>query len=83
MKRIVRISAGIVFLVLGFAGLFLPILQGILFIIIGLILLAPYSRCIRRGLIGLRKRYPKAYNASQSLRKKLATFANERIQWFR
>lgn len=30
---------GVAFLVLGFFGLFLPILQGILFILIGLVLL--------------------------------------------
>lgn len=71
MRRIIRIAAGILFLILGVAGLFLPVLQGILFITVGLLLLAPYSRFIRTHIAGLRKRYPKAYHKSQSFKKKL------------
>jgi hypothetical protein len=38
--------------------LFLPVLQGILFIILGLILLAPESKLIQKGLEKLKERYP-------------------------
>ena len=44
IKRAARIVSGWVFLLLGVAGLFLPILQGIIFLTIGAILLAPYIR---------------------------------------
>lgn len=42
----------------GIAGLFLPILQGILFLAIGIVLLARESIWIRRQLVRLRRRYP-------------------------
>ena len=38
MKRIIRYVTGFSFLVLGIAGLFLPVLQGVLFIIVGLLI---------------------------------------------
>ena len=41
--RLVRITAGISLLVLGVIGLFLPVLQGILFLIMGLTLLSTES----------------------------------------
>ena len=40
LKRIAVIVIGWVFLLLGIAGLFLPILQGVLFILIGLMILS-------------------------------------------
>lgn len=55
-KRVLRIGAGIVFLILGILGFFLPILQGFLFTIIGLTLLSRESRRVRRLLFWLRGR---------------------------
>ena len=49
---------GWVFLFLGFLGLFLPGLQGILFIMIGLAILSTRSKTIQRFLKHLEKRYP-------------------------
>ena len=43
---------------LGLAGLFLPILQGILFLAIGVVLLARESMWVKRVLVRLRRRYP-------------------------
>ncbi|MEE9169260.1 MAG: hypothetical protein V3U73_05805 [bacterium] len=37
--RLLRISAGVLLLILGVIGLFLPILQGILFLVLGAALL--------------------------------------------
>lgn len=54
----VRIGAGIFFFLLGIAGLVLPILQGVLFLIISAILLAPYSRKIRKLLIRFETKFP-------------------------
>jgi len=43
---------------LGLAGLFLPFLQGILFLVIGVLLLARESMWVKRKLVLLRRRYP-------------------------
>lgn len=51
MIRFGRILAGGVFLVLGVAGLFLPFLQGILFLVIGFSLLSSESEHARRLLV--------------------------------
>ena len=58
MKAMCRILAGWFFIILGIIGLFLPILQGGLFIIIGLLLLAPGNPSIQRLLAKLKKEYP-------------------------
>ena len=50
---------GWTFLLLGVIGLFLPILQGILFIMIGLAILSTRSKTIQRFLKHLEKRYPR------------------------
>jgi len=68
MKRIARLLAGIVFIVLGIIGLFLPVLQGILFILAGLLLLAPYSYHVRRLLSALKRKYPRVYEKSRGLK---------------
>jgi uncharacterized membrane protein YbaN (DUF454 family) len=49
-KRIAILSVGISFLALGLIGLFLPFLQGILFLIIGLILISLYVPEIRKWI---------------------------------
>ena len=60
LRRIARVVAGSVFLILGVLGLFLPFLQGILFLIIGLTLLSTESVYARRCLEWLRARWPRA-----------------------
>jgi len=54
MARIARIVAGVACLVLGVLGLFLPFLQGILFLVIGLTLLSRDSERARHWLEWLR-----------------------------
>jgi uncharacterized membrane protein YbaN (DUF454 family) len=73
IKSIARIAFGILFLALGVVGLFLPVLQGILFIIVGLLLLAPYSRCIRRLIASFRRKYPALHRAALAVKKKAAS----------
>ncbi len=58
MKKIVRIAAGIFLILLGIVGLFLPVLQGILFIAMGLFLLQKEIPYVSRLLNKLVKRYP-------------------------
>ena len=57
-KRIVILALGWGFILLGIAGIFLPILQGILFLLIGLALLSMESETARRLLHKLRARFP-------------------------
>lgn len=46
------------FILLGLAGLFLPFLQGILFLVVGVLLLARESMWVKRRMVQLRRRYP-------------------------
>jgi uncharacterized protein len=58
-KRIAIITTGWLFIALGIAGLFLPFLQGILFLLIGLIILSTEHHWARRLLERVRMRFPK------------------------
>lgn len=61
--RVVRLVAGWLLLILGVAGLVLPFLQGILFLLLGLYVLAPEWPWARRQLARLRGRFPEAAGA--------------------
>ncbi len=67
LKRIIRLVLGFIFLILGILGLFLPILQGILFLVISALLLAPDVPFIRRLLKKLRRKYPRAVRIAESI----------------
>ena len=58
-KRFAVISTGWVFILLGIVGLFLPVLQGILFILIGLVILSTEYHWARRLLGYVRERFPR------------------------
>ena len=59
LKRMALWSLGWGFILLGIAGIFLPILQGILFILIGLSLLSAVSPRAGRLLVKIRERFPR------------------------
>lgn len=59
LRRVAVQVVGWAFILLGIAGLFLPVLQGILFILIGLLILSRDSPMARRVLHWLRERFPK------------------------
>lgn len=59
VKRIVVLVIGWALIAVGVVGLFLPFLQGILFILLGLYVLSRESITARRWLDRGRKRYPK------------------------
>jgi uncharacterized protein len=59
IKRVLILSLGWFFIILGIIGLFLPVLQGILFLFIGLIILSRASKTVRNWLEKLKTRYPK------------------------
>ena len=59
VKRVLVLTVGWGFLLLGIVGLFLPILQGVLFILIGLIILSSEYVWAHHLLSKLRERFPK------------------------
>jgi len=59
LKRVVILTLGWAFVLLGILGLFLPILQGILFILIGLIILSTEYIWAHRLVEKLKVRFPK------------------------
>jgi uncharacterized membrane protein YbaN (DUF454 family) len=71
LKKIGLLIIGWTFIGLGILGLFLPILQGILFIMIGLAILSSRSKTIRRFLKYLEKRYPRQYQRVVAWRLKI------------
>jgi uncharacterized protein len=62
IKRIATHIAGWAFIFLGILGIFLPILQGILFILVGLFILSSVSPRAARLLDRIRKRFPRISN---------------------
>lgn len=58
IKKIGLLIIGWLFIGLGVIGLFLPILQGVLFILIGLGILSSRSETIQRFLKHFEERYP-------------------------
>jgi uncharacterized membrane protein YbaN (DUF454 family) len=67
MKRILIEVAGWFFVVLGVVGFFVPVLQGILFVLIGLSLLSSQHDWARRWIIRLRRRFPRIDRQLQRL----------------
>ncbi|HET9531540.1 MAG TPA: PGPGW domain-containing protein [Blastocatellia bacterium] len=59
LKRISLQFAGWGFILLGILGLFLPVLQGILFLLVGLYLLSNTSPWAAKLLVRLRERFPR------------------------
>jgi len=59
MKRIALLIVGWTFIVLGVAGLFLPFLKGVLFLLIGLFILSGEYVWAHKLLHRLKERFPK------------------------
>lgn len=59
IKRVLVLIVGWCFILLGIVGLFLPILQGVLFLLIGLIILSSEYVWAHHLLTKLRQRFPK------------------------
>lgn len=58
-KRVLVLVIGWAFIALGIVGLFLPVLQGILFLLIGLVILSTEYAWAHHLLNKLRQRFPK------------------------
>lgn len=78
-KRILTIVTGWMFILLGIAGLFLPILQGILFILIGLIILSTEYVWAHHLLQKLRARFPRIAHMSDDAKVKAEAWMNRFI----
>lgn len=78
-KKVLVLVVGWIFIVLGIAGLFLPILQGILFLLIGLIILSSEYVWAHKLLTKLKARFPSvAKHADAAQEKAEKTLA----RWF-
>jgi uncharacterized protein (TIGR02611 family) len=62
LNHVAVLVAGWAFIILGILGLFLPILQGILVILIGLLILSGVSPWAARVLHWLRRKFPRISN---------------------
>jgi len=71
MPRYLRITLGSMSLVLGVAGLALPILQGLLFIILGVVLLARDFPLFARIANQFRSRFPRISRGAESVRRRM------------
>jgi uncharacterized membrane protein YbaN (DUF454 family) len=71
----VILAAGWFFVVLGVLGLFLPILQGVLFLAIGFYLLSQESPWARRFIDKMRQRYPRLGKTFDAARLRAARIA--------
>ena len=74
VKRILVLVAGWSFILLGIAGLFLPFLQGVLFILVGLIILSSQYARARLLLRKLRERFPKVGRIADTAAAKAANW---------
>jgi uncharacterized membrane protein YbaN (DUF454 family) len=59
LKRALVLSVGWGFILLGIAGLFLPVLQGVLFLLMGLVILSSEYVWAHHLITRLRQRFPK------------------------
>jgi uncharacterized membrane protein YbaN (DUF454 family) len=73
-KAILILALGWGFIVLGILGLFLPVLQGILFLLLGLYLLSRKSPRAKRLYNRLRNKYPRLSRRAMEIRQKAAGF---------
>ena len=70
VKKALVLVVGWAFILLGIAGLFLPVLQGILFLMIGLIILSTEYAWAPHLLGKVRARFPKVAEAADHAKAK-------------
>jgi len=70
LARLARLILGWSLVILGIVGLFVPVLQGILFMLLGLWVLSIDSRWAHRCMFKLRLRFPKVHGQAQRLAEK-------------
>jgi uncharacterized membrane protein YbaN (DUF454 family) len=83
MKTIALQALGYFFLVLGIIGLVVPVLQGFLFIAIGLIILSKTAPWAERLLERFRNRYPQAGAIIDKADDKVHAWGRKAVAFFR
>ena len=78
LSRIKWLVIGTAFVLLGIVGLFLPILQGILFIVIGVLCLAKGSAAVRSQKMVFKKRFPRIGEKMTYLEQKARAWGKKR-----
>jgi len=73
-KRWIALVAGWGFVLVGVVGLFLPVLQGMLLLLIGLVILSSEYVWAHKLLAKLRARFPKAASKVHEATEKARTF---------
>jgi uncharacterized protein len=72
IKKVLVLVVGWGFILLGIAGLFLPVLQGILFLMIGLVILSTEYVWAHHLLAKIRSRFPKIAGTADRAKEKAA-----------
>jgi uncharacterized protein len=70
VKRVLRHVFGWLFIVLGVIGLFLPVLQGVLFIVVGVSILTPEIPLFHRTMVRLEDHYPKVFEKAHRMKQR-------------
>ena len=70
-KKTLILAIGWAFILLGIVGLFLPFLQGILFLLIGLLILSKESTVAKALLHRIQARYPVQYKKMHAFNERL------------
>ncbi len=73
-KRAAVLLLGWGFILLGIAGLFLPVLQGILFLLVGLIILSSEYVWAHKLLQRMRQRFPKISHKADEAQERAAAW---------
>jgi uncharacterized membrane protein YbaN (DUF454 family) len=81
LKRVLLIATGWLCIVLGIAGLFLPVLQGILFLAVGLLILSREYAWARRLVARLEARFPQVSRKARRTVRRIR--ARIRLAWRR
>lgn len=76
-KRIFVLTIGVVFIILGLFGLILPLLQGIIFLAIGLILISLCSQKFRLWVNKHTQPYPQLFSVIKKMETWIAKFIGE------
>lgn len=69
-KKVLLLTLGWFLILLGIVGLFLPFLQGLLFIFIGLIVLSKESKKAKEILHHFKERHPRPFQILSDLRQR-------------
>ena len=76
-KKVLILSVAIIFIILGFFGLVLPFLQGIIFLVIGVFLLSFYSLKARLWIEKHTKKYPRLFSITKKVEAWMAKIIGE------